>query len=293
MNYLIATTVLWAFSFSLISEFLAGRVDSWFSAFFRVALAALVFIPVLVRHRVATKIALKMMAIGGCQLGLMYVFYFKSFELLTVPEVLLFTVLTPIYVTLIYDFLEGRFCPWYLLSAVLAVAGAVVIKMTPVNSQFIQGFLVVQGANLCFAIGQVAYKKLLEKEARELPQHTIFGWFYIGAVLVAGSVFALHALTLPMPIKLPTTISQWGILIYLGTIASGIGYFLWNKGATQVNAGALAVMNNALVPAGLLVNLTIWQHSVDVPRLLAGGALILASLWLNETWIKRKAEAAN
>jgi hypothetical protein len=42
---LIITTVLWAFSFSLIGEYLAGSVDSVFSVLVRVGLAALVFLP--------------------------------------------------------------------------------------------------------------------------------------------------------------------------------------------------------------------------------------------------------
>jgi drug/metabolite transporter (DMT)-like permease len=42
---LIITTILWAFSFSLIGEYLAGHVDSYFSVLMRVGLAALVFLP--------------------------------------------------------------------------------------------------------------------------------------------------------------------------------------------------------------------------------------------------------
>ncbi len=85
---------------------------------------------------------------------------------------------------------------------------------------------------------------------------------------------------------------QWGILIYLGVIASGLGYFVWNKGACLVNAGALAIMNNALVPAGLVVNILIWNRDVDLMRLAIGGVIILFSLWVNETWVKRKVPAS-
>ena len=82
-----------------------------------------------------------------------------------------------------------------------------------------------------------------------------------------------------------------GVLLWLGIAASGIGYFLWNKGATKVDQGALAIMNNALVPAGLLVNLLIWNRDVDLLRLVAGGALILMALWFNESWVKPRVEA--
>ncbi|MNU06467.1 hypothetical protein D3C72_2516740 [compost metagenome] len=47
-----------------------------------------------------------------------------------------------------------------------------------------------------------------------------------------------------------------------------------------MNAGTLAVLNELHVPAGLVVNLLIWNRDADLPRLAAGGAVILASLWL-------------
>jgi len=284
MFYLSAVTLLWAFSFSLIGVYLAGQVDSWFSVFMRVALASVVFLPFLKFKQIPKKLIVQLMSIGGIQLGLMYCFYYQSFLLLSVPEVLLFTVFTPIYVTLIYDLLKARFSPWYLVTAAIAVAGAVFIKFAGINENFVIGFFVVQGANLCFAIGQVAYKYVMENQSVELPQRTVFGYFYLGALVVATIAFAL----LGNPSKLPTTSLQWGILIYLGVIASGLGYFVWNKGACLVNAGALAIMNNALVPAGLIVNIVIWNRDVDVARLTIGGIIILFSLWVNETWVKRK-----
>lgn len=111
MFYLSAVTLLWAFSFSLIGVYLAGQVDSWFSVLMRIALAGMVFLPFLKFKGISRKLIAKLMTIGGIQLGLMYCFYYQSFLLLTVPEVLLFTVLTPIYVTLIYDLLKRRFSP--------------------------------------------------------------------------------------------------------------------------------------------------------------------------------------
>ncbi|WP_038185344.1 carboxylate/amino acid/amine transporter [Vibrio rhizosphaerae] len=284
MAYLSVITLLWAFSFSLIGVYLAGQVDAWFSVLMRIALASLVFLPFLKFRQVAPSLILKLMAIGGIQLGLMYCFYYQSFLLLSVPEVLLFTVFTPIYVTLIYDLLKGRFSPWYLVTAIVAVLGTIVIKRTDVQEDFLIGFLVVQGANLCFAIGQVSYKYVMENQDTKLSQHTVFGYFYLGALLVAAIAFLL----LGHPDKLPTTSLQWGILVYLGLIASGVGYFMWNKGACLVNAGALAIMNNALVPAGLIVNILIWNREANLLKLILGGAIIMLSLWINETWVKRK-----
>lgn len=284
MGYLIAVTALWAFSFSLIGAYLAGQVDSYFAVLVRIVLASLLFLPFLRPSALANGMKLALMGIGAIQLGLMYIFFYQSFLLLTVPEVLLFTILTPVYVTLIDDILAGRFTPFYLLTAACAVLGAAVIRYAGIDSDFWLGFLVVQGANLCFALGQVAYRHLAHRLPTGVPQRSVFGWFYLGALALVIVAFALFGST----DKLPTSGVQWGVLGWLGLIASGLGYFLWNKGATQVDAGALAIMNNALIPAGLLVNLLIWNRDADIPRLALGGAIILASLLVNEWWVRRR-----
>jgi drug/metabolite transporter (DMT)-like permease len=127
----------------------------------------------------------------------------------------------------------------------------------------------------------------MEQADVELPQHSVFGYFYFGATIVATIAFALFGSF----DKMPTTSLQWGVLIYLGVIASGLGYFIWNRGACLVNAGALAVMNNLLVPAGLIVNIVIWNRDVDLVKLSIGGGIILLSLVVNELWVKPRAEA--
>lgn len=284
MAYLVGVTALWAFSFSLIGVYLAGQVDSYFAVLLRVGLAALVFLPFLRPSLLKGKQRLALMVLGAIQLGIMYTFFYQSFILLSVPEVLLFTIFTPVYIALLDDLLFGRFTTIYLLSAALAVIGAAVIRYDGVDSGFWAGFLVVQGANLCFAIGQVGYRRLAADLPADLPWHNVFGWFFIGAMVIALPVFLVFGNSA----ALPTTSVQWGVLAWLGLVASGVGYFAWNQGATRVDAGTLAVMNNALVPAGLAVNLLIWNREADVARLLLGAGIMAASLWLNHWWLQRK-----
>ena len=274
MKYLVSATVIWAFSFSLIGVYLSGKVDPYFSAWFRITLAALLFAPLLFKCRMPVRKAMLLMGIGAVQLGLMYVFYYQSFEILSVPEVLIFTIFTPIYVTLIHDFYRRKFSGNYLLTAILAVAGTAVIRWGSISTDFWIGFLIIQASNFCFAFGQVSYK-VLKKESGETAVGD-FSYFYLGAWIVATLTFFTLGST-----KYPDSATQWWVLIWLGIVASGIGYFLWNLGAREVNAGALAIMNNALVPAGLLVNIAIWNREADVLRLTVGSAILLTSLWLN------------
>lgn len=285
MPLLIIATLLWAFSFSLIGEYLAGQVDSYFSVLVRVGLAALVFLPFLRVKGYSPKVLLLYMVLGALQLGVMYLLSFQAYLYLTVPEFLLFTVMTPLYITLTYDLLRGTKLRWgYAFSALLAVIGAAIIRYSQVSENFWTGLLLVQGANICFAVGMVGYKRLME--IHPMPQHSAFSWFYLGAFITVVIAWFM----LGNPEKLPTTTLQWGILIWLGVGASGLGYFLWNYGATQVDAGTLGIMNNALIPAGLLVNLAIWQTQPHWPSFIIGGSVIMASLWVNQRWVVPRCE---
>ncbi|MBU1293508.1 MAG: carboxylate/amino acid/amine transporter [Gammaproteobacteria bacterium] len=287
MPILIAVTLLWAFSFSLIGVYLAGQVDAWFSVLMRVTLATVVFLPFLKLRQIEANIAFKLMICGALQLGIMYGFYYQSFLYLSVPEVLLFTVMTPLYVTLINDMLDRRLNIGFAISAILAILGAVAIRYQGIDEGFIKGLLIVQGANICFASGQVGYKRIIAKERPDLPQRTVFGWFFLGALAVVIPCY----LALGNPDKLPTTTLQWSILTYLGIVASGLGYFAWNKGATMVDIGTLAVANNLLIPAGIVVNVIFWNRDADILRLAIGGGIILLALWVNDKFNQKHATA--
>ena len=271
MALLIITTILWAFSFSLFGEYLAGHVDSYFAVLVRVGLAALVFLPFLRTRGHSLKTIGLYMLVGAMHL--------------TVSELLLFTVLTPLYITLIYDLMSKRRLRWgYAFSALLAVIGAGIIRYDQVTDHFWTGLLLVQLSNISFAIGMVGYKRLME--TRPMPQHNAFAWFYIGAFLVAVVAWFM----LGNAQKMPETTLQWGILVFLGVAASGIGYFMWNYGATQVDAGTLGIMNNMHVPAGLLVNLAIWHQQPHWPSFITGAMVILASLWVHRKWVAPRSE---
>ncbi|WP_297200648.1 carboxylate/amino acid/amine transporter [uncultured Pluralibacter sp.] len=280
MPLLIVTTVLWAFSFSLFGEYLAGHVDSYFAVLARVGLAALVFLPFLRTRGHSFKTVCLYMLVGAMQLGVMYMLSFRAYLYLTVSELLLFTVLTPLYITLIYDLMSRRRLRWgYAFSALLAVVGAGIIRYDQVTDHFWTGLILVQLSNISFAIGMVGYKRLME--TRPMPQHNAFAWFYIGALLVAIVGYA----ALGNAHKLPETTLQWSILVFLGVAASGLGYFMWNYGATQVDAGTLGIMNNMHVPAGLLVNFAIWHQPPHWPSFILGALIILASLWVHRRWV--------
>ncbi len=276
MSLLWVVTLLWAFSFSLIGVYLAGQVDDFISVFVRVVIALAIFAPLLLGARPGWRTGGALMLVGAVQIGLMYLFLFHAYGYLSVPELLLFTIITPLYVTLIDELawsrrpLPGRF--W--VAAAMAVTGAAIIRFGAVGSDIVTGFALVQGANLCFAAGQVAYRRL--DLGGTVSQVQAFGLFFLGATLVAGLgvlLFADHS-------QWPATRLQWGVLVWLGAGASGLGYLGWNLGAKRVNTGQLAVMNNMLIPAGILVNFAFWNRDADWLRLLVGGLVVALAVWV-------------
>ena len=277
MGYLLFVTLIQAFSFSLIGEYLAGHVDSYFAVLVRVVLAGLVFIPLTRWRQVEPGFMRGMLLIGALQFGITYVCLYLSFRVLTVPEVLLFTILTPLHVTLIEDALNRRFNPWALVAALVAVAGAAVIRFDSIGPDVFKGFLLLELANVTYAAGQVLYRRLVARYPSDLPHYRRFGFFYLGALAVVLPAFLLFG----KANFLPEAPLQWGVLVFLGLVSTALGLYWWNKGACLVSGGTLAVMNNLHVPVGLLLNLLIWNQHEPLGRLFIGGLVIVFAVWIS------------
>ena len=273
MSYLIAVSLVWAFSFGLIGNHLAGLPSAWMG-WIRLALSALVFLPFV--RRVPWKTGLGLFGIGAVQFGLMYWAYLTSFRYLKSHEVALFTVMTPILVALLSDLGSRRFRPFNFVAASLAVGGAAVIKWAELESAApLVGFLLVQISNLCFAAGQLAYRALMARLEKPLPDHRVFFWMHFGGFAVLTPMALPFVLADAPPAPTP---GQWAVLVYLGVVASGICFFLWNRGARFVSAGQLAVMNNLKIPLGVAVSLFVFREPANLWTLLVGGLLIGVAL---------------
>ncbi len=273
MAHLLLVSLIWAFSFGLIKQHLGG-VDSTFVSAVRLGLALLVFAPFLRLRGVAPRTLLALAGIGALQFGVMYLAYIESFRYLRAHEAALFTITTPILVTLLADALDRTLRPRALAAALLAVAGTafVAVKSTDLQPTLL-GLALVTFSNAAFAGGQVCYRRLRARQPA-LEDRAVFGVLYGGAFAVAFTAMLLRdvSVTLRPP--------QLWTLLYLGVLASGVGFFLWNVGATRVSAGTLAVMNNAKVPLAVAVSLLFFGEQANLPALLASLAILGAAVWL-------------
>jgi drug/metabolite transporter (DMT)-like permease len=285
MAYLFIVSLVWAFSFGLIKNQLAG-LDANFIAASRLLISLLVFLPFLRVKGLPRKQSSALLLAGAVQYGIMYVAYNYSFQYLKAYEVALFTIFTPIYVTLINDAIQRRFHRLSLVATILAVAGTAFMKRGgELQSEILVGFLIVQISNLGFAFGQIYYKKIMaalpEKKFSNLQ---VFGLLYLGGFLTAGLSAAVFTPWRQFSI-IP---SQVLVLLYLGAISSGVCFFLWNVGARKVHTGTLAVFNDLKIPLAVTVSLVFFGETANLLNLIVGGGVVLAALLLNEWGVKRQ-----
>jgi len=285
VTYLILVSILWAFSFGLIKQRLVAA-DPFVVAFLRLAVSCLVFLPWLRPTRLAPALRRRCLAWGAIQFGLMYVLYTAAFRDLTAAAVAVLTVLTPLYVALLDDARARRVHRRRLAAAALAVVGAVVVVWRGGGeAPAWRGALLVQGANLCFAAGQLAYRDLARREpgAGRTPaagpaEATLTAWMYLGATACTGLLALLLADPARVaPLRAP---GAWSALLYLGLLPTALGFHLWNRGAARVTAGLLAVANNLKVPLGVLVAWLVFGETAARGRTAVGLVLVLTALVL-------------
>lgn len=275
MILLLAVSLVWAFSFGLVKGL--GGLDPTAVAALRLAISLAVFAPFFRPLRMGAAAASRLALIGAVQFGAMYVLYQRSYAHLHAYEVALFTITTPILVALIDAAVERRLRPRYFAAAALSVAGAGVVLWRSVgDAGILGGFALVQLSNLCFAGGQLAWRRERRRLPPERSDASVFALPLAGALALAlgVSLFTTHWRSFA------ATPAQWATIGYLGAVASGACFFLWNLGAERVNAGVLAACNNAKIPLGIACALIVFGEKADIGRILAGGAAMALGVWV-------------
>lgn len=275
---LLGASLVWALSFGLTKHFLGG-VDPSTIAWARSVLAVLLFAPFLRLGGLPRRAGLQLLGIGALQFGVMYALYFRAFATLKASEVAVMTVFTPILVTLLAAALEKRLSPRAFVPAILATAGALVCIWTSLEREGLwAGLLWIQAANVCFALGQLLYRRLGPTLGR--PDHRVVGLMYAGAALATG-LLASPAL-LAGGGGLPALEAPgWGALLYNGLVATGVGFALWAAGTRTASLGTLAAMNNAKVPLAIAASALVFGEAVAWGPLALGGGLLALALLLD------------
>lgn len=276
MVFLLIVSIVWGLSFGLIKGNLTG-LDPYFVAFTRLFLSMLIFLPFLKLKHLKGKDSWKLILVGFFQFGVMYGAYIYSYQYLQAYQVALFTVFTPIYISITNDILHKKFHRLNIVVSFLAVLATFIILYRDFFlKNILTGFLLVQVSNLCFAIGQIAYRAI-KARLPGIKDHNMFGLLYLGAICATAPLGLASLKTGSLVLES----SQILTLVYLGIIASGLGFFLWNYGAARTNVGNLAVLNNLKIPLAVTFSILLFGERASLLRLIIGGILIVAALMIN------------
>ena len=273
MKLLIATTLIWSFSFSIIGNVISSAVDSWSLAFYRSFLGFIFFLPWIKKSKIS-KYQFKLIPIGALQIGLMYIFYLSAFNFTTVPRVLLFTTTTPLYVAITDSFVTKKFRSSIYLLAFFSTLGALIIRTTYFDQDDLVGFIFIQCANICFAFGQILYKTLKMKNNDDTNIYSDFAFFFFGALLVSCGGLLISPYSLSLSLGIIDVIA----ILWLGIFATGLGYFMWNRGTVEVSSSTLGVTNNLIIPLGLFVEVLFFSNNAHLELLVIGTCIIIASI---------------
>ncbi|MBN1639371.1 MAG: EamA family transporter [Ignavibacteriales bacterium] len=283
MIYLLIVSLIWGFSFGLIKNNLVN-LDSNYVSFLRMFISFTIFIPFIKIRPLGNKLKFKLTLTGLMQYGIMYIAYIYSFKFLPSYQVALFTIFTPIYISIIDDIFNKKFSFTIFMVAVLTCLGTgVVVYKDFQTSNLIQGFFLVQISNLAFAFGQIYYKKIMS-ENPDIKDQNVFGYLYLGAMLITAMAAAISA----DYDNLSLTSEQILSLMYLGIIASGFCFFLWNYGARKTDIGTLAIFNNLKIPTAIIVSLIVFNESTNLLNLIIGLVIIVLAIIYNEIYLKNK-----
>ena len=265
MLYLTIVSILWSFSFGIIKFGLTG-VDSIFISFFRSLIAFIFFSSLTVYNIKKFSFDTKLIIIGAIQFGLMYVFYIQSYQYLPAYLIATFTITTPIFVVLFSQALmKESFSKNGILSVILVLIGSLMMRFNLANPlDYWFGFILIQCANMFFASGQIMFKKWHTENSDKDIVHN-FSQMFFGATIVT-SLFYFQTLYVQNILSTTNLLS----LIFLGLCSTGIGFLLWNIGATKVSNTRLAIMNNVVIPLAVLNSFFIFGEDINILLFMPG-----------------------
>lgn len=278
-------SIVWAFSFGIIKGELTDLPPT-LVAHLRLLISFIIFLPValFLKQLIWQK---RLILLGMVQFGVMYVAYIFSYQFLPGYLVAVLTIFTPLYVMIFNAILKKQFSLAWLLPITLSILGAAVLVYRENNAeQWLVGFLILQVANLSFAFGQIYYKHLTEQQSTLVSHTNNMTNMYLGAAVF--SAIAMLWQTQGELLTIEVSNRQLGFILYLGIIASGLGFYLWNWGAKQVSPATLAIMNNGYLPPAIIFSFTIFGEQADMTRFSAGTVLILISLY----WAHKQQETS-
>jgi len=256
--YLILVSILWSFSFGIIKYGL-GDVNPILLSFLRNLIAFVFFAFLTIYNYKKFVFDIKLIAIGGVQFGLMYIFYISSYQFLPAYLIATFTITTPIFIMIFSKIINHKPFTWNgIYSVLFVITGSYLIRLTVVNPfDYWIGFILIQFANLFFALGQLLFKEWKSKN-KQTDVINNFSQLFFGAVIITFIFNSFYSNSFE-------TINSYHIpwLLFLGLISTGLGFLVWNLGSVKVSNERLAFMNNIVIPIAIINSFLFFKEEIN------------------------------
>lgn len=271
MVYLFITALLWGISFGFTKHLLSS-VEAPHIIIIRLFFALLLFLPFLRFNLFSKKITLRLLGIGMIQQGAAYIFYIEALKRVPSYEIPFFLVFIPIYVALLFDLYQKKCHFGILILATFTILGSAIIYPPSIwQPESLAGFALMQLCNICFALGQVEYKHLQSKLSN-IEERYFFPHMYLGALLLTLAIFGSKGNAFNISY---ISYQNYFYLFLLGTISSGLGFFLWNKGITKVRNSMVVLMNNLKIPISVFFSIFIFGEAASISHLIIGSSFFI------------------
>ncbi len=280
---LVGANLLWSAS-SAVAKIALREVTPLQLAWFRMALGALVLLPIALRFApegLARADRLRAAAAGVIGFAISYGFEYAGIPLARASNASVFIALEPLGIVVAAAvLLRERVGRLRALAILLALAGVVFISLgdSPGSggadtASMLAGNLLLLGAVGCNVLYTVAGKPLLD---RYPPiAFTAFS-------VAAGAIALTPAAAADWLRGAGTLAPSWPTLaagVYLGLVSTAFGYLLWNSVLGRFDASFLALFLYVQPVSGVLVAWALVDERPTTTFVL-GAALILAAVWL-------------
>jgi len=205
-------------------------------------------------------------------------FFLIGISYTTAPNVSLAYALSPIFVFIIAAiFLKERISFLKIAGIILAVSGAIVLlseKGFNFSSDSMKGDIFALLASLSWGLYTIIGRNFSRK----------YGAIYSTAIsMLSGLIFFIPVFFIAdgsLDLS-KVTILNWGQIIYLGAITSGLGYALWFYALKKIEASKLSVFNNFQPVLTAILAFLIFGTGVSM-YFVVGGVMIILGVVLTQ-----------
>lgn len=283
---LLFVMTLWGSTF-VVTKSAIAELPPLTLAFARVAIGALVLLPFAwLRHRRSAETALPWRALailGFVGVALYYVLFNLSMKYTSATQGALVQSCIPAMTALIAVLWFGeRASRTRIVGIALSISGVLIVfSGAPEQSGQADhagaAGTALLGNLLMFAtvIAWGLYTSLAKRVAAFDPVVTTACITGIGALLLLpAALFELAGSGLPQ-----LSINGWLSVLYLGVLASGAAYMLYNDALRHMDASEVGVYTNLIPVVGVITGLVVLHDPLTI-RAVAGGIVVMAGVWI-------------